>query len=241
MGGAATSHELFAELKETARRLGATSFGVASVEAMQAAGLECPAPELAHLPRAISVGYRLSDAVMETLRDRPTKLYAHHYRTVNLQLDRIALELSMVIQDRGFDALPLAASQIVDWEARRGQASHKWIAHFAGLGFLGRNSLLVNPEFGTRMRYVSVFTDAPLPTGSPREADCGECTACVAACPCDAVGASRDDFDLERCTEQLRVFKTKGNVGHYICGLCIKACPGPERVQRRSLDQPNAD
>lgn len=222
-----TSHELFADLKEIARRLGATSFGVASVDAMRAAGLECPAPEFARLPRAVSVGFRLSDAVMDTLVDRPTRLYAHHYRTVNHQLDRIALELTAAIQSHGFEALPLPASQIVDWEARRGQASHKWIAHFAGLGFFGRNNLLVNPAAGARMRYVSVFTDAPLPTGAPVPGDCADCTTCVPACPAGAIRTSPGDFDLERCTEQLHVFKTKGNIGHHICGLCIKACPGP--------------
>jgi len=227
-----TAQELFAELKEIARRLGATSFGVASVKAMRAAGFECPAAELARLPRAISVGFRLSDAVMESLEDRPTKLYAHHYRMVNLQLDRIALELVEALQDHGFDALPLPASQITDWETRCGQASHKIIAHFAGLGFFGINNLLINPEFGARMRYVSVFTDAPLPTASPVEADCGDCRACISACPAEAIGTSLKDFDLERCTEQLRFFKTKGNIGHYICGLCVKACPGPKRTHK---------
>ena len=123
------SRELFAELKQIAQRLGATSFGVASVEAMLAAGLECPAPELARFPRAISVGFRLSDAIIESLEDRPTKLYAHHYRMANTQLDRIALELTAALQERGFDALPLPASQIVDWDTQRGLASHKWDAY----------------------------------------------------------------------------------------------------------------
>jgi epoxyqueuosine reductase QueG len=221
---AETGQELFNELKEIARRLGATSFGVASVEAMRRAGLECPTPELLRLPRAISVGYRLSDAIMESLVDRPTKLYAHHYRMVNAQLDRIALELTAALQERGFEALPLPASQIVDWEAGRGQASHKWVAHFAGLGFFGLNNLLVNAEFGARMRYVSVYTDAPLPTGKPPDADCGDCRECIPACPCGAIGTTREAIDLERCAEQLHLFKTKGNVGHHICGLCIKAC-----------------
>jgi epoxyqueuosine reductase len=229
MAQADTQHELFDELKEAARRLGATAFGVASVEAMQAAGCECPAPELARLPRAISVGFRLSDAVMDSLVDRPTKLYAYHYRTVNAQLDRIALELTAMLQDRGYEALPLPASQITDWEARRGQASHKVIAHFAGLGFFGLNNLIVNADYGARMRYVSVFTDAPLPTAKPSDAGCGDCRECIPACPCGAIGASRDAFDLERCAEQLRFFRTKGNVGHDICGLCIKACVGPRR------------
>jgi epoxyqueuosine reductase len=221
-----TSAELFAELKCVAQRLGATSFGVASVEAMLAAGLECPAPELVRLPRAISVGFRLSDAVIESLEDHPTKLYFHHYRTVNAHLDRIALELTAALQDRGYEALPLPASQITDWEARRGQASHKEVARFAGLGFFGLNNLIVNPDYGARMRYVSVFTDAPLPTGSPPELSCGDCRACISACPCGAIGTSREAFDLARCAEQLRTFRKEVNIGHDICGLCIKACPG---------------
>ena len=232
-----TSQELFGELKAIARRLGATSFGVASVGSMLAAGLECPTPEFARLPRAIAIGFRLSDAVIETLEDRPTKLYAHHYRMTNMHLDRIALELTAALQERRFEALPLPASQIVDWQTRRGEASHKWVAYFAGLGFFGLSNLIINPEFGARMRYVSVFTDAPLPTGKLLEADCGDCRACLPACPCGAIGASRDAFDLERCAEQLRFFKTKGNIGHHICGLCIKACPGPERAQRRTRDR----
>jgi len=240
MQRAETAQELFTELKETVRRLGATSFGVASVEAMCAAGLECPTPEFARLPYAIAVGFRLSDAVMETLSDRPTKLYAHHYRMVNTQLDRIALELTAALQSRGFEALPLPASQIVDWETRRGQASHKWTAHFAGLGFFGRNNLLIHPEFGARMRYVSVFTDAPLPTGTPLDRDCGDCVECATACPCGAISVSDGHFDLERCAEQLHFFKTKGNIGHHVCGVCIKACRGPERAQRRTLGEHTA-
>ena len=81
------------------------------------------------------------------------------------------------------------------------------------------------------MRYVSVYTDAPLPTGRPLEADCADCDACVSACPCGAIGATHDAFDLERCAEQLGLFKKQANVGHHICGLCIKACRGPERRQ----------
>jgi epoxyqueuosine reductase len=226
--------ELFGELKEIARRGGASSFGVASVGAMRRAGLECPTPELGRLPRAIAVGYRLSDAVMDSLVDRPTKLYAHHYRMVNAQLDRIALDLTAALQAHGFEALPLPASQIVDWDERRGQASHKWVAHFAGLGFFGLNNLLIDPEFGARMRYVSVYTDAPLPTGRPPEQDCGDCRACIPACPCGAIGPTRDAFDLERCAEQLHFFKTKGNIGHHICGLCIKACAPRQRAERRT-------
>ncbi|MBN1918303.1 MAG: epoxyqueuosine reductase [Verrucomicrobia bacterium] len=222
------SEELFVELRAIARTRGATSFGVASVEAMLEAGLRCPTPEFERFPSAISVGFRLSDAVIETLIDRPTKLYAYHYRVVNAQLDRIALELTAALQTRGYEALPLPSSQVVDWDTQRGQASHKWVALFAGLGFFGLNNLIVHPEFGARLRYVTVYTDAPLPAARPIEEACGECRACVAACPCGAIGDTVDHFNLDRCCEQLNLFKRTAGVGHHICGLCIKACVGRE-------------
>jgi epoxyqueuosine reductase len=231
MAKAGVSDELFSELKDIARRLGAASFGVASVGAMLEAGLRCPTPDLERFPCAISVGFRLSDAVIETLVDRPTKLYAYHYRTINAHLDRIALELTAALQAHGHEALPLPSSQVVDWDAQRGQASHKWVARFAGLGFFGLNNLIVHAEFGARMRYVTVYTDAPLPTAKPLDADCGDCRACVAACPVGAIGDTREGFDLERCREQLDLFKKTAGVGHHICGLCIKACAGPKRTE----------
>ena len=206
---------------------GACSFGVASVEAMKSSA-ECPPPmtELGRFPYAVSVGYRLSDAIMESLTEGPTKLYAYHYRVVNKELDSIALRVATEVQRLGFAACPIPSSQVIDWANDLGHASHRWAAYHAGLGWYGRNNLIVSPQHGTRVRYVTVFTYIPLPTGKPLAQDCGECRACISVCPAGAIAERREEFNLAKCREQLQVFRNQWNIGHNICGLCIKACPG---------------
>ena len=101
------------------------------------------------------------------IEDHPTALYLHHYRQANYILDQIAFRVAALIQRSGGQALPIAASQIVDWEHQRGHLSHKALAHAAGLGWLGRNNLLVHPQFGARVRLVSILTDLPLQVDRP--------------------------------------------------------------------------
>ncbi len=227
------SEEAFSILERVAMNAGACSFGVASVEEMRSRSSRLPAAEeLARSRHAISIGCRLSDSIMESLVDGPSKLYAYHYRVVNKELDAIALRVANEIQKMGCDACPIPSSQILDWNLNVGHASHRWAAYHAGLGWYGRNNLIVSPQFGARVRYVTIFTDLPLPEGRALGQDCGDCRACISACPAGAILESRGDFDLGRCQEQLQVYKTQWNIGHHICGLCIKACPG--RKSRRT-------
>ena len=216
----------FNELALIARRLGAAAFGVADVGRMKADGLKPPVEELMKYPYGVSVGFRLSDALMETLVNGPTTTYRYHYRQVNAHLDRIALELCDAIQAKGYDAFPVPSSHIVDWEKNTGDLSHKWVAHYAGLGWFGLNNLLINPKYGARMRYVTVMTDMPLITGEPHKGSCEDCTDCISVCPASAIKNSRDDFNLEACDAQLKIFRDKWKIGQQICGLCIKACKG---------------
>ena len=165
---------------------------------------------------------------MEDIKDRPTSLYFHHYRQLNFFLDRGAFLLASYIQDLGFKALPIAASQIIDWEKQEGHVSHKKVGCLAGLGWNGRNNLLVNPEFGSRLRLVTILTDMPLEVDKPLDQDCGVCRKCIAPCPAQAIKEKRKDFDHLTCFEKLKEFRNSG-IGQYICGVCIKACPGLNR------------
>ena len=219
----------FNELAAIARRLGAAAFGVADVERMKADGLKPPIEELTQFSYGVSVGFRLSDALMETLIDGPTTTYRYHYRQVNAHLDRIALELTASVQAKGYDAFPVPSSHIVDWEQNTGHLSHKWVAHYAGLGWFGLNNLLVNPTYGSRMRYVTVMTNMPLTTGEPHKGSCGDCVDCLTACPIGAIGKTRDEFKLDLCTALLRKFRDEWKIGQQICGLCIKACKGRKK------------
>jgi len=177
---------------------------------------------------ALSLGKRLLDPVMDEIKDKPTPLYFHHYRQLNFFLDRAAFLLASHIQDQGFQALPLPASQTIDWDKQRGHISHKKVGRLAGLGWIGRNNLLVNPELGSRFRLVTVLTDMPLEMDSPLERDCGKCIACIKPCPAQAIKENPEDFDHIGCYEKLKEFRKIGLVGQYICGVCVRACKGPK-------------
>jgi epoxyqueuosine reductase QueG len=178
------------------------------------------------LPFAVSFGIVLSVGVLSTLKDGPTQLYLHHYRQLNYRLDMIGYFLGRSIEREGYRAIPFAASQVVDWQRQRGHINHKKVGVMAGLGWIGRNNLLVHPLFGSQVRYNTVLTDMPLEANRELGRDCGSCTACVAACPAGAIRTERSEFDHHGCYEMLGRFRKERNIGHHICGVCVKICGG---------------
>ena len=213
-------------LKETALDGGASLFGACLHELRENEFTGISPDTMKKLPYAVSAGAALSGAVLDDITDHPTKLYFYHYRQVNYLLDRIALLLAKKIQDTGFSALPVPASQTIDWNKQRGALSHRKMAAKAGLGWIGRSRLLVNPELGARLRLVTVLTDMPLAEDKPLEDGCGSCMECVNACPAGAIKKNRDDYDFKKCFNKLDEFRKKHGIGHHICGVCVKVCRG---------------
>ncbi len=212
-------------LRDLSRDLGLSLFGAADVrEVREEFRLEPNTRR--RFDGALSLGLRLSGAVIEDIVDRPTPLYFHHYRQLNNFLDRSALQMALFIQNQGFQALPIAASQIIDWDRQQAHVSHKRIGILAGLGWIGRNNLLVNPDFGSRFRLVTVLTDMPLAPGSSLEFGCGACRACLKPCPAQAIKEAPGQFDHQACYEKLKEFRRVGLVSQFICGVCVKACRG---------------
>jgi epoxyqueuosine reductase len=181
---------------------------------------------------AVVIGLRLSRAVLNTLEDGPNPLYFHHYRQVNAQLDLAATTISAEIERQGCSALPVPASQIIEWERMAGQVSHKAIGRLAGLGWRGRNNLLVTPQLGSQVRLATILTDFPLAPDHPLEADCGSCRRCITVCPAGAIGETPTAFNLPACYEKLNEFRKTRRVQQHICGVCVKACPGPIHTAR---------
>lgn len=187
--------------------------------------------ELSHLPAAISIGVRLSDQIVRGIRNGPTMLYAYNVSITNSLLNEIALKTSNYLQNSDFDAVPIPAAQ----SSRKSKIlfQHKTAATCAGIGWIGKSSLLVNPKYGPRLRLVTVLTDAPITQyGKPfREGRCGSCKRCAAVCP---VGAIKDInwkrgidvheyFDLEKCQEYID--REGLLLDKPVCGICISACP----------------
>ncbi len=215
--------ESYRKIEKLAKSLGASLFGVADVSVIRSEFF-LPSDLTDGLDKAISFGIRLLDGVLEEIENKPTRLYYHHYRQINMLLDQIGLKLSSFIQEEGFKALPIPASQIIDWEKQRAHLSHKEIAKEAGLGWIGRSNLLVNPRFGSRVRFASILTDMELPPDSAVAGNCGECRRCLEVCPAGAIKEKKEDFDYAACFEKLRTFRKEGLTNQYICGVCVKAC-----------------
>jgi epoxyqueuosine reductase QueG len=215
---------MYDELESITLSSGASFFGVGPIDDLRPHFEALPLDQTKGLTRGISIGARVSDAVLKGVVIGPTRHYLHHYKMLNLLLDQCALKLSMAIQQAGYNALPIPASQIVDWKAQTAHLSHKMIALRAGLGWIGRNNLLVHPDCGSRLRLASVLTDMPLKTDSPMERDCAECKKCIEVCPVSAIKDSHKDWNKKACLEKLKYFAKAHNVGQYICGLCVKVC-----------------
>lgn len=219
-----SSADLRRKLRSLAGTRSACLFGVADL----ATALRAEPDALELVPgsftRAVVFGIPLQNAVIESIVDRPTPLYFHNYRQVNYQLDGLALEAAGLLQGEGHSVLAVAASQLIAREAMRGHLSHRLLGWAAGLGWWGRNNLLVNAEYGSRVRYVTVLTDAPMDPDVPLGRDCGTCVACVHVCPARAIKGKREGFELEACYEKLCEFARIPFVGQHICGVCVKAC-----------------
>ncbi|SYZ72562.1 4Fe-4S ferredoxin iron-sulfur binding domain protein [Candidatus Zixiibacteriota bacterium] len=178
------------------------------------------------MTHAISIGVALSKSVMDTLVDRPNMLYKAHYRQVNATLDDIALAVSKEIESAGHRALPLPASMVLKRRPMIAHLSHREIAYRAGLGWRGRNNLLVSKKYGSMVRLVTVLTDFETDPDEISKDDCGECRACLKACPAGAIFEDEERFNLEACSAQVHKFARENNYGLLICGLCLKVCRG---------------
>jgi epoxyqueuosine reductase len=229
---------LYEDIKAIADAKGIDFFGVADLSSAQDAIFDQGGDDIARFPRAVSIGVKLVNTIVDQLSTNPKRIVAelyryHCYDIINDILDKTAFRISSLLQANGHASLPVpAAPHAVDLNRLCGIFSNKMAAHLAGLGWIGKNCLLITPEVGPRVRWASVLTDAELtPTGSFLDSRCGECRDCINICPVQAFTGkhfipsdSRDErFSAHQCNKYMRAMKEK--IGHRICGLCLQVCP----------------
>lgn len=234
---------LYTVLKERAMEEGADFFGVADLAPAKEAILEQGGPIPAEYPRAVSIGIRLMDTLVDQLPRRHERAVAVSYSqlcygVVNQRLDLLASRLSGIIQKSDYKAFPVPSSARASDEKICAVFSHKLAAHLAGLGWIGKSCLLVTPEAGPRVRWTTILTDAPLETGTPMGTRCGDCRECVDACPVKAF-TGRDfteaepreaRYDARRCEKYLNGLEA--STGYGVCGMCLYICPHGKKVEK---------
>lgn len=143
-------------------------------------------------------------------------------------VDEIAVKLSMAIERAGGSALPIPSSEpYTYWDAEnrigRGILSLKHAAKLAGLGSIGKNTLLIHEAYGNRLWLGAVVTDLKLEEDAVTPRYCPEnCRICLDACPQKALDGVT--IVQKKCRE-ICFSATEGGGGLYTCNLCRRACP----------------
>lgn len=226
---------LTTQIKEFCKSKGADLVGIADLEPFKNSNfIVVPKDLLEPFSHAISIAICLDREIIKTISDAPTPAYANLYRSVNISLDKISSEIVQWINERGFNALAIAASKILDEVNLLGAISHKAVARMAGIGWQGKNLLIITPQYGSRIRLATVLTNMPLISDHPLKNRCGKCDKCAEACPSSAIKnvstdghylTREDAVDIYKCYSRLKKFKVTSGIEATICGVCIKACP----------------
>ncbi len=214
------------KLKQYALSNGADLAGVASIERFD----EAP---LGHRPEDIVPGARAviscAQRIPTSTLDGPSTAYHRAMEVIYDQLDLLACKVALFIESGGGRAIPVPSDEPYRyWESDklygRGDLSHKHTAQAAGLGRLGKNSLLITPQFGNRVHLVSVVTDVDLAPDLLLDWDpCPKgCNLCIQACPAAAI--SEGQVEQARCREVMMERLPKGTVIES-CRACRRVCP----------------
>jgi epoxyqueuosine reductase QueG len=122
--------------------------------------------------------------------------------------------------------------RIVEIFADIGPSVDRLLAYRAGLGFYGKNKMLINPDFGSYFFIGYILCDIELESDASIERECDGCGKCIKACPGSALD---DSFCIEKCAshisqkkgeltqEEIEILKKSSLI--FGCDICQRVCP----------------
>lgn len=171
---------------------------------------------------------RQTDNSLAPLQQQQTAYIARYargrdyHKLVRKRLQRLATRIEAEVGNFGYRAFVDSAPVL-----------ERALAEKAGLGWIGKNTMLINKQAGSWFFLGELFTDLPLPLDTPAEPHCGSCRACLDVCPTDAfVGANQ--LDARRCISYLTI-ELRGSIPEELrrpmgnrvfgCDDCNLICP----------------
>ena len=206
-------------------------FGVAAVEDTRGTPLYDGATSLMPDARSIAVvGVEVFPEVVGLVEPQrqmgevsANDLYPPHLDYLNGRLNRAIYDLAKVYRGAGYRALPLPSLGTPnDARFMRGILSFKHAGEYAGLGKIGRSSLLITPQFGPRARLACLLTNAEMPsTRRAIENPCASCPdLCVANCPAGALAAPAAGQPYAINKFACSTFRQAAG----LCATCVSVC-----------------
>lgn len=180
-----------------------------------------------YLPEAAPMGEALADGARAAISRYA--LGRDYHKLIRSRLQKLADRIAQEIGAFGYrvfsDSAPVMEGAL---------------AAKSGLGWRGKHSLLLTRDMGSYFFLGEIYTDLPLPPDAPQTEHCGSCTACITACPTQAIIAPYQ-VDARRCISYLTI-ELKGAIPEalrplignrvYGCDDCQVACPWNRHARR---------
>jgi epoxyqueuosine reductase len=155
--------------------------------------------------------------------------YTHINNLITQEVDKLTLEIIKLLEEIGIEAVPIPSDDPYEyWEPEnmygRAILSLKHAAYLAGLGVIGKSTLLINNKYGNMIQFGAVLINIKMKEDPivNYKGCIADCWLCIDSCPTKALDGISVNQKLCR---QLSTYKTEKGYILKKCNLCRKICP----------------